>query len=177
MIITIAGKPGSGKSTVAKSIVKRLNLKHYSTGDFMRDMAVEKGISLLELSELAEKDRSIDTSLDNRQMQLGKNENNFLIDARLGWHFIPNSIKIFLDVNLDVAAQRIFNDLRIDEKENRTLEDTKKAILRRIKSERIRYKIYYNLDCSDLNNYDLVVDTTNLSIEEVVDRIVKFVKN
>ena len=51
MIITISGTPGSGKSTVAKMIATKLGFKHYSTGDFMRQMAKERGISLEELSK------------------------------------------------------------------------------------------------------------------------------
>ena len=103
MIITISGALGSGKSTVAKILVQKFNLKHYSTGDFMREIAVKRGITLLELSKLAETDKSIDEELDERQIKLGEEEDNFIIDARLGWHFIPNSIKIFLDVTLYVS--------------------------------------------------------------------------
>jgi len=33
MIITIAGEGGSGKSTVARILAKKLDYKHYSTGD------------------------------------------------------------------------------------------------------------------------------------------------
>ena len=50
MVITISGEPGAGKSTTAKLLAKKLSCKHYSTGDFMRDMAEERKISLLELT-------------------------------------------------------------------------------------------------------------------------------
>jgi len=66
MIITISGKAGSGKSTVAKQLAKKLNLKHYSIGDIMRKLAKEKNISLNELSKLAEKDKTIDLTLDKK---------------------------------------------------------------------------------------------------------------
>ena len=56
MIITISGKPGSGKSTVAKRLAAELGLTHVSAGDFMRDMATERGITVLELSAIAEND-------------------------------------------------------------------------------------------------------------------------
>ena len=56
MIITISGIAGSGKSTVAKLLAKKLNYNHYSIGEFMRDIAKEKNTSLLELSNLAETD-------------------------------------------------------------------------------------------------------------------------
>lgn len=178
MILTIAGNLGSGKSTVAKLLAKKLNLKHYSTGDFMRQMAEERGITLLELSKLAEKDKKIDRELDARQINLGKKEDNFVIDARLGWHFIPNSMKIFLDVTDEEAARRIFSDkasARTTEKENNTYEKTLANIRTRKESEKKRYRKYYNLDYTDKKQYDLVVDTTKINPEEVVEKIIEFV--
>ncbi len=72
MIITISGIAGSGKSTVAKLLAKRLGYRHYSIGDFMREMAKERKVSLLELSKEAEKGHSIDKELDEKQRELGK---------------------------------------------------------------------------------------------------------
>jgi CMP/dCMP kinase len=176
MIITISGALGSGKSTVAKILVQKFNLKHYSTGDFMREIANKRGITLLELSKLAETDRSIDKELDNYQIQLGKDEDNFIIDARLGWHFIPNSIKIFLDVTDEEAAKRIFKEGRTDEKYNTDLNATLENIKNRRASEIKRYQDYYNLNYYDHNNYDLVVDTTEIPAEEVAEKIIKFIE-
>ena len=81
MIITISGKAGSGKSTVAKMLSERLRLKHYSIGDLMRAMAKEKGMSLLEFNKLAEKDKSIDLELDNKLKELGKSKDNFVVST------------------------------------------------------------------------------------------------
>ena len=91
MIITISGIAGSGKSTVAKLLAKKLNYKHYSIGDFMREIAKQRKTTLLELSKEAEKDSSIDKELDQKQIELGKTQDNFVIDSRLGFHFIKNS--------------------------------------------------------------------------------------
>ena len=90
MIITISGKAGSGKSTVAKQLAKKLNLKHYSIGDIMRQIAKERNLSLNELSKLAEKDKSIDTELDKKQLEL-RNKKDFIIDGRLTAYFIPKA--------------------------------------------------------------------------------------
>src|SRR3989344_6212851 len=105
MIITLAGDIGSGKSTVAKLLAAQLHLKHYSTGDFMREMAIKEGISLLVLSARAENDSSVDQVLDSRQKRLGEEEKNFVLDARLGWFFIPQSFKVYLKVDPKVGAQ------------------------------------------------------------------------
>jgi len=176
MIITISGKPGSGKSTVAKLVAKRLKLKHYSIGDFMREIAKEKGISLLELGRVAEKKRWVDEELDKRQIELGKKEDNFVIDSRLGFHFIPKSIKVFLDVKLGEAAKRIFSCKRKGEKENLSLEKTMKNVKKRIRSERLRYKKYYGLDCYNRKHYDVVVDTSEIPAEVVSRKIVDKLK-
>ncbi|MBI4150282.1 cytidylate kinase family protein [Candidatus Woesearchaeota archaeon] len=173
MIITISGLPGSGKSTVAKMLGKKLGYKHYSTGDFMGELAMKRGMSVLELSKLAEKDTSIDKALDDRQVKLGKEENDFVIDSRLGFHFIPNSVKIFLDVDPDAGAKRVFGDLRPDEKENTSLAAAKENIKKRIESERKRYKKYYGIDCYDKKHYDIVIDTTKRTPEQVIQRIVE----
>src|SRR3989338_745030 len=100
MIITISGKAGSGKSTVAKIIAAKLNLAHYSIGDLMREMAKEKDISLIELNNLAEKDKTIDKELDDKLIKLGKEKKDFVIDGRLTAFFIPHAdLKVFLDAD------------------------------------------------------------------------------
>ncbi|MBI2112124.1 AAA family ATPase, partial [Candidatus Woesearchaeota archaeon] len=83
MIITISGTAGSGKSTVGKLLAKKLKYKHYSMGDLQRQIAEQRGITLLELGKLEETDPSIDKELDQKQIQLGKTENKFIIDGRL----------------------------------------------------------------------------------------------
>ena len=171
MIITISGKAGSGKSTVARELARQLKLKHYSIGDLMRQMAKERNISLLELGKAAEKDKSIDKELDERQIKLGKGENNFVIDGRLTAQFIPNAdIKVFLECEDRVRAERILEDERKDEK-SKDIPGVISKIRERESSERKRYKQYYGIDYYDEEMYNLVIDTTNLSVKEVVGRI------
>lgn len=171
MIITISGKAGSGKSTVAKELAKKLGLKHYSVGDLMRKMAKEKGITLLELGRRAEKDKSIDRELDERQIELGSNEKDFVIDGRLTAFFMPKAdLKVFLDCDDKVRAERILKNERKDEK-GKSVNEIIKKINEREESERKRYREYYNADYYDKGLYDLVIDTTSLTVEEVIDNI------
>ena len=176
MILTIAGTPGSGKSTIAELLAKKLNLKHYSIGDFMRAQAKKRGITIAELNQQARTDRTIDDDNDKQLVELAKKEDNFVIDARLGWHFIPKSVKVLLMVSEDEAARRIFAARRPDEKEDTTLEKTKDEIRKRFASEQERYKKLYNLDYAEPVNYDLVIDTTKLTPEKVVQQIADFLK-
>ena len=176
MIITISGTPGSGKSTAAKIIARKLKLEHYSTGDFMRQLAEENKVSILEFSKQAEKDRSIDEELDQRQINLGREKDDFVIDGRLSWHFIPNSIKVFIDAEVNARAERIFHD-HIRKELNVTLESTKKKLKERESSEIKRYKKYYSINPYNKKNYDLVVNSTKLEPEDVAEKVIEFVKN
>lgn len=174
MIITISGKAGSGKSTIAGGLAKKLELKHYSIGDLMRQLAREKRMSLNELSKLAEKDESIDLELDKKQIEL-RDQDNFVIDGRLTAHFLPYAdLKVFLDCDDKVRAERILKDNRSDEK-SKDIKGLIKKIRQREHSERKRYKKLYNIDYHDEKLYDLVIDTTKLSIMEVVEKIIRLV--
>lgn len=176
MKITISGKAGSGKSTIARLLSEKLRLKHYSIGDLMRAMAVEKGLNLLELNRLAEKDRSIDFELDSRLKELGRTKDGFVVDGRLTAFFIPNAeFRVFLDADSKVRAQRILKDRRKHEK-SKNLKQTMLSMKKREESEEKRYKKYYSINYLDKKLYNLVIDTTKLAPDRVVENIIKFVK-
>jgi CMP/dCMP kinase len=174
MIITISGKPGSGKSSIAKMLALNYKLKHYSTGDYFRQRAKEKNLTFKEYTDLALKEKHHDNETDKWQEEIGKKEDNFIIDGRLSHKFILNAIKIYLDVNREVGAERIMKEKREEE----IMLDFKHAIElweHRVNSEHERYTNYYNTDIHDLTQYDFVIDTSNLSKKEVFEKIVLFV--
>ncbi len=161
---------------MARALAIRLGLDHVSAGDFMRQMAEERQMSILELSRIAEDDATIDREIDARTVRFGRERDGFVIDARLAWHFLPDSVKVFLDVTPDVAAARIFGDARTFELENTDTESTRRAIEARVESERQRYRDYYGVDYLDAAQFDVVVDTSHLTIEQVVDAIAAHVE-
>ena len=176
MIITLSGKAGSGKSTIARQLSLKLGLKHYSVGDVMRQMAAERGIPLLELNKLAEKDQSIDKELDGRLAKLGETEHDFVIDGRLAAFFIPRAdARIFLEADSRTRAERILRAQRSDER-TETFEETLANMERREESERKRYKHYYDVDYTDRKLYTDIVDTTTLPLDRLIDSIIAIVK-
>jgi cytidylate kinase len=177
MKITINGIPGSGKSTACKNIARMLNLKHYSVGDKMREMAEKRDITLIELSKIAQKDKRIDEELDNWQIEIGRKEDNFIMDGRLSWHFIPNSIKILLVADPNVIAERVYHQKRPDEQYNTSIEETKKLQEHRLEIEKKRYKQYYELDYTDKKHYDIIYDTSVGSAEENSKKLVTEITN
>jgi len=175
MIITISGTPGSGKSTIARMLAERLGYAHRSAGEFMREMAKKRNRTLAELADVARTDSSIDEEIDQRTIEYARREDNFVIDSRLGWYFIPKAgkapLRILLMVGEEVAAQRIYGAKRPEEKENTSLEETRKHTRLRLASEKERYRNSYGVDYTDPANHDIVIDTSARGPEQVVKEI------
>ncbi len=176
MIITLSGYPGSGKSTVAKYLAKKFNMERYSMGDMKRKMASDMGMTIDEFNKLCEKESWSDDKVDSYQEKLGKKEDNFIIDGRLSWHFIPQSVKIYLSIDLDEGAKRIFENPRESETRDKSLEDVKKRIKKRVKSDEERFKKLYGIKLSDLSNYDIIIDTTKLSPDQMNKEVERAIK-
>lgn len=175
MIITLWWHHGGGKSTLGVRLAEHYGYKRYSTGDFMRGLALKRWVSIIDINREAETDGGIiDTILDDRQRDLWKIENNFIIDGRLAFHFIPHGIKIFLTVTPEEAAHRIFADqTRQGLETHYTIEQTIENIETRRKSENERYIKYYGLHIYDMWLYDIVIDTSSRTPEEIFDIVIQ----
>lgn len=172
MIISISGAPGSGKSTIGKKLAKELSWPRYYIGGLRRQAAEDKGLTLAEYNKLGEKDDSTDVEVDEYQRKLGEKEDNFVIEGRTSWYFIPHSFKIYLDVDIKEGARRIFGHLqqKNDRNEDNNLKtemDVVNSANNRVKSDKIRYEKYYDIDVYNHHNYDFYLDTTSMSEDEV----------
>jgi cytidylate kinase len=177
MIISFSGSEGSGKSGIAKRLAAHLGWPCYDIGGLRRTMAAEKGLTLEEYNKLGETDSSTDLEVDNYQTTLGKNNDNFIIVGRTSWHFIPQSLKIFLSTRLEVGAQRIFKDLatRNEAKNLKSLDDVIASLRRRMESDSFRYQKYFSIDVYNPKNFDWILDTSDLTEEEVYHRVSTFI--
>jgi len=171
--ITISGTPGSGKSTVAKLLEKKLGLKYIYSGMLFRETAKKHKMNLEEFGKYCEQNPEIDKEIDNKQLQILK-KGNVILEGRLaGWLAHLNNIpafKIMLDADIDTRARRIVK------REKGSIEKRKKEIIEREKSEALRYKKYYNINLKDNAIYDKVINTANKKPDEIVEIIVKKIK-
>lgn len=172
MNISIAGNLGSGKSSVCKELNK-LGFQIISAGSIFRDIAEEKGLTVVELNELVKQDRSIDDLIDKRMESLSCELDNAVFDSRMAWYFVKNSFKVFLSVDNDVAAERVFNDGSRNAECYMSIVDAKRALGERTKLERIRFQQLYSVDCYNVDNFDLVIDTSHMLPEKVARLIVQ----
>ncbi len=177
MIISLTGIPGSGKTTVRNMLAQQLGLTRYSMGDVFGKLAVEHGMTIGAFNEFAKTKPEVDHQVDAHQTTLAEQEDNFIIDSRLAWHFIPRSFKVFLDVDLTEAAQRIYSakqanpESRKDEPDYGSIDEVKTAIEKRLIADNERYKALYGVEYLDHKNYDIVIDTTHTPPVDVAAQI------
>lgn len=173
-IISLSGDLASGKGTVSEILMKKLNFEIYRNGEYFRKLAKKMNKSLEELGEYVKLHPEIDREIENSARNYATNHDNFIIDARLGWYSVPESFKVYLKVDINEAARRAFNDKKRKDLENyESVEEHKKALIERFEIENERYFKIYGVRKDDMKNYDLVIDTTNLTPEEVADTIIK----
>ena len=168
--ITISGTPGSGKSTVGKLLKKKLRTRYVYSGKIFRETAKKYDMSLEEFGKYCENNKEIDQELDRRQLEILQ-KGDVILEGRLaGWIAHRNNIsatKIMLDADLEARAKRIVK------REEGQIKKRREEILNRGKSEANRYKNYYNIDLKDTSIYDLVIDSTDKTPEEIVEIILE----
>ena len=152
MIITISGAPGTGTSTLSRSLSQQLNLRYINSGELFRKIASEKNISVREMNRLAEKGPEIDYLIDDAQKALAR-EDGGIFEGKLSGHLLPADLKVLLKTELRRRAERI------SKREAKLFEDAMSETRQREESEARRYKMYYNIDINDTSVYDLVIDT------------------
>ena len=169
-IVTLSGDIGGGKSSVARILSERLNFQLISAGAIQREIATGMGLTTLQLNERSAKDRSVDDRIDSHTQRLGETSNQIIVDSRLAWHFIPSAFKVFLSVDPEVGAGRVFDASRSDEKHS-SLADALENNRSRTQLETTRFLALYGIALRDYSNYDLVVDTSFVSPEQVAEVI------
>ncbi len=176
MILSISGLHGTGKSTIAKLIAIKLGIRYYSTGQAFRDLAQEMNMTLEEFSKFVEENPEIDKDLDNKIIGIAQ-KGNIIIDSQLSG-YILNSIadfKISLICPLEIRVKRM------TERDNTSYDEKLKETKVREKSELERFKHLYNIDLSDQQEiqklYDLIIETENLTVEEIVEKILLTLEN
>ncbi|MEZ4921367.1 MAG: cytidylate kinase family protein [Saprospiraceae bacterium] len=171
--ITITGDLGSGKSAVSRLLCEKTGYQYLSTGQIQRQLAADMGMDTLEMNRLADTDPSIDEKIDSVFKDLNTNPEGFVIDSRLAWFFIPNSFKVYLKVDVETAAKRILGDEERNSEQYKNLQEAMDKLLARKASENQRFLDKYGADCSNMDNFDLILDTSNHSPDMIAALIMK----
>lgn len=176
-IITISGALGSGKSTIMKLLATDLGYDTYSTGAAQRKIALKYGVTTLQLNHMADSNPAIDQEIDGVFRDLKNSGKDYIVDSRMAFYFLPDSFKVKLNVAINEAARRVYNDkTRTSEVKFETLEDAKAALIARRASEVARFMGTYGVNIDDEKNFDLVVDTTDKTPKQICSHIINAFK-
>ena len=163
MRITISGLPGSGTTTVAKLLSKELALDVISAGEMFRKLAEEKSLPLEHFSKLAEDDDDFDRWIDEKQGEEALKRENVIVEGRLSGFFVPHAdLRIWLKAPVEVRAGRVAG------RENIAYEEALSTMKSREQSEYTRYEKYYGIHLDDLSVYDLIIDSSRWSENDIV---------
>lgn len=175
MIITITGKPCSGKGTTAKLFCEKFGFEYIATGNMFREFAKQYGYnSILDFQKQSSVTKQIDKLIDDKTIEIGKQRlnDNIVFDSRLAWHFIPNSFKVFIDLDDKTAAERLLGTNR-DTEQVSTFEEALEKLKARWNTENSRYQELYSIDNLNPSNYDFIINSKNLTPNQIVDEIYK----
>ncbi len=170
-VVVVSGPPGSGKTTYARHIAERLGLEIVSAGSIFRRIARERGISVVELNLIAERDPSIDMLIDKMMLERARKGNVVLEGHLTAW-----IVAEYADLRLYLTAPFGERVRRIAAREGRDLSSVMVETAKREFSEALRFMKYYGIDVMNLSIFDYVINTFRLSVDEVkriIDRILE----
>ncbi|HEX6510058.1 MAG TPA: cytidylate kinase family protein [Chloroflexota bacterium] len=170
MRILLSGLSGTGSTTAAKRIAADLGLSYVYGGQIFRNLAMERGISLEELAESLEHDGETEREIDRRLIAAGLGDHVLIEGRTIGWIFPPEipALRIWLVCDLEERLNRV----QRREHHPRSADN----LLRREASDNRRYHMLYGIEEKDFSPFDLVIDTTVLSVDEVVEHIEAFIR-
>lgn len=166
--ITLSGKICTGKSTLFTSLEHLLGWETFSTGKYFREYAKQHNLSI---NSAQEQEETITKKIDYMVRAKLKKEKHLLVDAWMGGLMaegVPDVLKVLLICDDPERVKRFAQRERVD------IQDAQKEISEREYSllEKLK-KIYNRDDFFDSKQYNLVIDTTHLTAEDVFKMVLE----
>jgi len=168
ILILISGPHASGKTTIAKAIAEEFGLRYISAGEIFRSMARERGMDLVQFTKYVEENPDIDYEIDNRMIEEMR-KGNVVVDSQLAYFFSQKireegiiRISMMIYADLERRIQRLMK------REGLSREEAIEEIRIREESERNRFKKLYGVDLWALDDFDIIVNTSHLTIDEAI---------
>jgi len=117
-VIVLLGPPGSGKGTLAKSLVKDYDFQHISTGDLIRNSSDEDLKKIIAKGDMIPDDKMLEMLEEKvKELDLEKNiafdgfprniKQSKMLDKMLGKMGLGLNHAIFLDLSREEAIKRL----------------------------------------------------------------------
>ena len=182
VVICISGMAGTGKSTLSKKLAKKYNLKCFSGGDALKELAMAEGYNAshegwwessegLTFLNTRINDPKFDKAVDAKLLEYAQQGNVLLDSWTMPW-LLKEGFKIWLMASIEKRAARVAIRDGISVDEAFKVLDTKEA-----RTKAIYKKLYGFALGEDFAPFDLVLDTDNLDAQEVFDVLCRVIGN
>jgi len=173
---------GTGKSTLSKKLAEKYHLRYFSGGDVLKDLAKQEGYDVSirgwwESSEglkfLSERvnDSKFDKAVDDKLLDYAQQGDVLLDSWTMPW-LLNAGFKIWLEASFEKRAARVA------ERDNMSLAEALKVLNEKEAHTKAIYKELYGFVLGeDFKPFDFVLDTDNLSAEEVFEVLCRVIDN
>lgn len=179
--ITISGRIGTGKTTLANHLAEILGWSELDGGKIIRQFTKEKGFHI---KDTVKRPDEFDLALEERIKKLLREESNHVIQSHLAGfdaQGIEGVFKILVICRSEEGKDK--TSVRIDRLMNRediSLEEAKEEVIEREKQNLEKFRRLYakndpNWYYWDDKYYDLVVNTFSLNQKAALDFVLKYI--
>jgi CMP/dCMP kinase len=182
VVICISGMAGTGKSTLSRRLARKYHLEYYSGGDALKALAAEEGYDAsthgwwespegLKFLKERQENPTFDKAVDAKLLEYA-NKGNVLLDSWTMPWLSKDGFKIWLMASVERRAQRIAGRDKI------TLQKALKVLKEKEDRTKAIYKQLYGFGLGeDFKPFDLILDTENMSAEEVYQTLCRVIDN
>lgn len=171
-VVCVGGPPGGGKTTAGRGVAKELGLEYLSAGTIFREEAARRGLDVEAFNHYAEAHPEIDRAIDDEMRRRARP--GMLLDGRIQGPLLQRAgVKVR---SIVITAREPVRFERVARRDGQPLAEASRRVRERAESERARYRAEYGIDL-DREPADLTVDSSDLSIGEVRDRVVRFLRS
>ncbi|HDD34358.1 MAG TPA: hypothetical protein ENG30_04320 [Thermofilaceae archaeon] len=164
VVVLISGMLGAGCTSIALELGRRMGLKVVNTESIVREIVAEKKLSFMELAAMV-RDGEVDLEGVIRSIALDYvKEGGVVIEGRTALMMLdrPATLKVFLYADEGVRARRVA------ERRGISLDEAREEVERSDEDRRSLVMRLYRREWMDPSLYDLMLNTTRLSLEEAI---------
>ena len=157
--ICISGLSGSGKNAAGEALARMLGLRTVSFS--FKDTARAGGQTLMKVQRKANASAKMDKALDAKIARAAAS-GDCVVTTWLGpWFVRKADLRVWLKAGVRERAKRIAN------RDGMGLPNALAHIRKRDADNIRRYKRYYGLDITDHSRFDLIIDSSRFTPEQI----------